>query len=127
MKQALVADDSSTMRTMVSVSFKRLGWECVTANDGNEALELLTTNEFDFIVTDINMPKMDGIELIKQIRKNSLYRNVPIIALTTESGEDKKLQGKEAGADGWMIKPFKPEVLADAIDSLIRKQIQKNN
>ena len=126
MKQALVADDSSTMRSIVSVSFKRLGWECITANDGYEALELLSTNEFDFIVTDINMPKMDGIELIKQIRKNSIYQDIPVIALTTEASDDKKRMGKEAGADGWMVKPFKPEVLAEAIDSLIRKKILKN-
>ena len=127
MKQALVADDSTTMRSMVSVSFKRLGWECITAKDGQEALEFLGSNEFDFIVTDINMPKIDVIELIKQIRKNTVYKNVPIIALTTESNKEAKLRGKEAGADGWMIKPFKPEVLADAIDRLIKKQMQNKS
>lgn len=119
-KHALVVDDSLTMRGMVSMAFKRMDWNATVAKDGEEAFALVSdaSNKFDIIITDINMPGMDGVELIAKIRAIPAYSKTPIIALTTEEGNSTKGRGKEAGANGWMVKPFKPEVLQAAVSKL---------
>lgn len=115
-KTALIIDDSPTMRSMVKVTMEQQeGFECVTAQDGEKALKLAKTHDFDVIITDINMPNMDGITFIREVRKLSNHKYTPILALTTEGGSDTKGKGKDAGASGWIVKPFKPEVLSNAV------------
>lgn len=111
----LVVDDSASIREMVSFTLKSAGYEVVTASDGVEALEFAQGKAVKLVVTDINMPNMDGITLIKELRKLDTYQFVPILTLTTESGDDKKRQGKEAGATGWIVKPFDPDSLLKTI------------
>lgn len=112
----LVVDDSASIREMVSFTLKSAGYEVVTACDGVEALEYAQGgNTVKLVVTDINMPNMDGITLIKELRKISSYQFVPILTLTTESGDDKKRQGKDAGATGWIVKPFDPDSLLKTV------------
>lgn len=111
----LVVDDSASIREMVSFTLKSAGYEVVTASDGVEALEFAQGKAVKLVVTDINMPNMDGITLIKELRKLDSYQFVPILTLTTESGDDKKRQGKEAGATGWIVKPFDPDSLLKTI------------
>ena len=110
-KRILTVDDSASVRQMVSLSLREAGYDVIEAENGKDALEKLQKSQVDLIVTDLNMPVMDGIELIRQVRSNSSHRFVPIIMLTTESQENKKVEGKRAGATGWIIKPFNPEQL----------------
>ena len=114
-KIALVVDDSHTMRNMVTLSLKEAQFEVIAASDGKEALSVIDGKDLDVIITDINMPNMDGIELIKILRANDNYKYTPILVLTTEGGDDKKNEGKKAGATGWIVKPFNPEVLMAAV------------
>lgn len=111
----LVVDDSASIREMVSFTLKSAGYEVITASDGVEALEFAQGNSVKLVVTDINMPNMDGITLIKELRKIDAYQFTPILTLTTESGDDKKRQGKDAGATGWIVKPFDPDSLLKTI------------
>lgn len=111
----LVVDDSASIREMVSFTLKSAGYEVITASDGVEALKFAQSNAVKLVVTDINMPNMDGITLIKELRKIDAYQFVPILTLTTESGDDKKRQGKDAGATGWIVKPFDPDSLLKTI------------
>ena len=116
----LVADDSSTVRKFVSFSLKSHDLDVITAVDGMDALEKLSqTPVVDLIIVDLNMPNMDGIELIKSLRDNSAYKFTPIIMLTTESQNGKKQEGKAAGATGWIVKPFKPEQLIAVIRKVL--------
>lgn len=119
-KKALIVDDSVTIRSMVTLAFKQRGdeWEAEAAKDAEEALDILEKKDFDLIVTDINMPGIDGIELIRIIRQKPNGKKVPIIVLTTEGGDMAKQKGREAGASGWIVKPFKPEVLNAAVGKL---------
>lgn len=117
-KKALVVDDSYTMRNMVSLALKESDFDVVTANDGVEALDAVNDTPFDIVITDINMPNMDGITLIKELRAKSDFRFTPILVLTTEGGEDMKKQGKEAGATGWIVKPFDPKTLMSAVNKV---------
>lgn len=105
-KIALIADDSSTVRKFVGFALKSMGIEVVTASDGMDALEKLTSENFDIIITDLNMPHVDGYELISSIREIKDYENVPIIILSSESGEEDKSKGFSVGANSYMIKPF---------------------
>jgi len=113
--QALIVDDSKTMCEMVSVKLKEMGFETVVAFDGNQAIEKVESQKFDIIITDINMPNMDGIELIRYLREEGGCKFTPILVLTTEGGDAAKQKGKEAGATGWIVKPFKPPVLEAAV------------
>jgi len=114
-EKILVVDDSASIREMVSFTLKSAGYEVITAADGVEALDFARKDVVKLVVTDINMPNMDGITLIKELRKLDTYHFVPILTLTTESGDDKKKQGKEAGATGWIVKPFDPDSLLKTI------------
>lgn len=117
-KRALVVDDSQTMRTMIKSVLQAENFDCITAEDGVAAIEILGSQTVDVVVTDINMPNMDGIELVKNLRaaKNAMY--TPILVISTESGDTIKQQGKQAGASGWIVKPFQPEVLIKAVKKL---------
>lgn len=114
-EKILIVDDSASIREMVSFTLKSAGYEVSTASDGVEALDFAKSNEVKLVVTDINMPNMDGITLIQELRKLDTYQYVPILTLTTESGDDKKREGKEAGATGWIVKPFDPDSLLKTI------------
>ena len=118
----LFVDDSSVIRDMVESSLLQLGYmDIESAEDGVEALELTNQEEYDFIITDINMPNMDGIELIRNLRDKLAYASVPIMVLTTEWSESMKQKGKEAGATSWIVKPFNTELLDKAIIETIQK------
>jgi len=110
-KLIMTADDSASVRQMVCFTLKEGGYEVVEAVDGQDALNKLNVSTVNMMFTDLNMPNMDGIELIKQVRTNSKFKFLPIIMMTTESQEGKKQEGKAAGATGWIVKPFKPEQL----------------
>ncbi len=111
MARILVVDDSASMRQMVAFTLKGAGHEVVEKNDGVEALTSAKTESFDLVITDVNMPNMDGITLTKELRSLSNYRFTPILTLTTESSAEKKMAGKQAGATGWLVKPFNPNQL----------------
>ena len=118
-KCILVVDDSETVRQVLQLTLSKAGFEVVEAEDGVDALNKLTAQPVDMIVTDLNMPNMDGLELIKKVRGTGDYRFTPIVMLTTESSEDKKKAGREAGASGWIVKPFKPEQLLKVVKMVL--------
>jgi two-component system chemotaxis response regulator CheY len=115
----LAVDDSASMRQMVSFTLKSAGHTVEEAVDGIDALKKARLQKFDCVLTDVNMPQMDGIQLIKELRALSDYQFTPLLMLTTESGMDKKQLGKAAGATGWIIKPFNPEQLLKTIEKVI--------
>lgn len=119
-KQILIVDDSESIRELIIFTLETEGYSVVSSIDGVEAVKLLDGRHLDLIITDLHMPNMDGIELIKQIRKTEAYKMTPILLLTTESQTDKKIQAKEAGATGWIIKPFVPDKLKAAIKKVLR-------
>ncbi len=114
-KKAVVVDDSVTMRNMVKLAMEKAGFEVMAYTNGRETLDSLKDTAVDVFITDINMPEVDGIELIKKLRADNQYKFTPILVLTTEGGEDKKREGKAAGATGWIVKPFNPDVLLAAV------------
>ena len=115
----LAVDDSASMRQMVSFTLKGAGYDVVEASDGVEALNIAKTRAVNLVITDVNMPNMDGISLIKELRALPGYRFTPLLMLTTESGADKKQQGKAAGATGWIVKPFNPDQLLKTVSKVI--------
>ena len=115
----LLVDDSASMREMVGFTLKTAGYEVVQATDGVEALACAVNRTFDLVITDINMPNMDGFTLIKELRKLSTYKFTPILTLTTEDSAEKKQRGKEAGATGWIVKPFDPDNLLHTVQRVI--------
>jgi len=119
-KIIMTADDSASIRQMVSFTLKDAGYEVVEAVDGKDALNKLNGSKVNMLITDLNMPNMDGIELIKQVRAKSEFKFIPIIMLTTESQAEKKQRGKAAGATGWIVKPFKSEQLIAVIKKVLR-------
>ncbi len=119
MASILTVDDSTSMRQMVSFTLKGAGYEVVESVDGVAALEIAKTRSFDLVVTDVNMPNMDGITLIKELRTLPDYKFTPILMLTTESAAEKKQEGKAAGATGWIVKPFEPEQLLSTIKKVL--------
>ncbi len=114
-KTILAVDDSKTMRDMVSFTLKGAGYSVLLAEDGVDALNVLGGNSVDLIITDINMPNMNGIELVRQVRGGGSHRATPILILTTESGQEQKQAGRDAGATGWIVKPFVPEKLLQVV------------
>jgi two-component system, chemotaxis family, chemotaxis protein CheY len=112
----MAVDDSKTMRDMVSFALTSAGFSVSVAEDGQKALAALATTKVDLIITDINMPIMDGISLVKNIRADPKLRATPILILTTESDNAKKAEGKAAGATGWLVKPFSPEKLIELVN-----------
>jgi two-component system, chemotaxis family, chemotaxis protein CheY len=120
-KSALVVDDSATMREMVSYTLKQAGFEPLVGKNGQDGLEQLSGAPLDLIITDLNMPVMDGLAFIKAVRARDEYKFTPILMLTTESQADMKAQGKAAGATGWLVKPFNPEMLLQVIAKVVPK------
>jgi two-component system, chemotaxis family, chemotaxis protein CheY len=110
-KTIMIVDDSSTMRQMVNFTLVSAGYQVVEAMDGVDALAKSTAQKVDLFLTDLNMPRMDGIQLTRQLRGVAAYRFTPIVLLTTESHQEKKIEGKSAGATGWIVKPFSVEQL----------------
>lgn len=118
-KKVLAVDDSATIRTSISFVLKQEGYDVVEAVDGVDGLAKAKEQKFNLVITDINMPNMDGIEMIKQLRTTEGYKFTPIIALTTESQGSKMQEGKAAGATGWIVKPFTSEKLLAIVKKII--------
>ncbi|MGS0498220.1 response regulator [Pseudoalteromonas mariniglutinosa] len=118
MKKILAVDDSASMRQMVGFTLKKAGFDVTEAKDGSEALNIAKQQGFDAVISDVNMPVMDGITLIRELRTLPNYKFTPLLMLTTESGMDKKVEGKAAGATGWIVKPFNPEQLLAVLKKL---------
>jgi two-component system chemotaxis response regulator CheY len=107
----MAVDDSASMRQMVRATLQQAGYTVVEAADGVEALDYARENAVDLVITDVNMPRMDGITLVSELRALPGYRLTPLLLLTTESSQERKLEGKRAGATGWIVKPFNPDQL----------------
>jgi two-component system, chemotaxis family, chemotaxis protein CheY len=118
-KRILAVDDSPSMRHMVSVTLRGAGYEVVEAADGEEALEYARGHSVDLVLADVNMPRMNGIALVAHLRTLPDYRLTPLLLLTTESSQQSKQQGKQAGATGWMVKPFHPDQLLATLDRVL--------
>ncbi len=119
MRSILAVDDSASMRQMVSFTLRSSGYEVIEAIDGQDALDKLGSREVDLVLTDQNMPRMDGLTLIRQLRGLERYKRVPILVLTTESGDEMKQAGRAAGATGWMVKPFDPARLLEVVGKVL--------
>jgi two-component system, chemotaxis family, chemotaxis protein CheY len=119
-KSVLVVDDSVSMRQMVSFTMKEAGFEVTEAGNGAEALSRIQGKSISLVITDLNMPVMDGLTFIRQIRSKPEYKFTPILMLTTESQQEKKMEGKAAGATGWIVKPFNPDQLLQTVSKVVR-------
>jgi len=119
MAHILVVDDSTTMRQMVAFTLTSAGHEVVEVPDGNQALATAKTKKFDLVITDVNMPGMNGIDLVQSLRALPDCKFIPILVLTTEAGAELKQKGKNAGATGWIVKPFNPEVLLETLKKVL--------
>ena len=117
-KTVLIVDDSASLRQVVSLSLKGAGYQVIEACDGRDALGKLGGQKVHLIISDVNMPNMNGIEFVKEAKKLAAYKFMPILMLTTESQESKKEEGKAAGAKAWMVKPFSPTQLVAAVGKL---------
>jgi two-component system, chemotaxis family, chemotaxis protein CheY len=116
----LAVDDSAAMRQMVEVTLTGAGYTVLKAADGREAMALAQSGTFDLVITDVNMPNMGGIALVRQLRALPAYRFTPMLVLTTESGSELKNEGREAGATGWIVKPFNPERLLATVAKVLK-------
>lgn len=114
-KKILAVDDSKTMRDMVSFALKGAGYDVLLAEDGVDAINVLGGNPIDLVITDVNMPNMNGIDLVKKLRQEAAYQATPILILTTESDDALKQTGRAAGATGWIVKPFVPDKLLKVV------------
>lgn len=119
-KSALVVDDSTSMRQMISFTLKEAGFNVIQGENGQDALKNVAGKSVDVVVTDLNMPVMDGMTLIRELRGQPEFKFTPILMLTTESQATKKQEGKAAGATGWIVKPFVPEQLMQVINKVVR-------
>lgn len=121
-KTILIVDDAASIRQVVSMALKGAGYDVIDACDGRDALNKLNGlngQKINLIITDVNMPNMDGITLIKEVKQLPRYKFTPIIVLTTESQDDKKREGQAAGAKAWVVKPFQPPQLLAAVSKLV--------
>jgi two-component system chemotaxis response regulator CheY len=118
----LIVDDSRTMRSMVRGALETDRYHVVEAPDGASALAVLETEPADMVITDVNMPEMDGLKLVRTLRERPSYRFTPILVLTTETGVETKQRGREAGATGWLVKPFDPERLRQTVLQVLRRR-----
>lgn len=118
-KTILAVDDSASIRQMVSFTLKSAGYDVVEAVDGLDGLEKAKTRSVNLVLTDQNMPRMDGLTLIKSLRATAQYASTPILMLTTESSDAMKSQGRAAGATGWLVKPFDPQKLIEVVRKVI--------
>lgn len=121
-KRSLIVEDSPTMRKLIKFCLKNISKECVEAADGLEAIEFLSRDFFDLILTDINMPDMNGIEFIANLRRNPRYAKVPIIVISTEGSEGAKQEALAAGANGYIAKPFQPPQLEQTIQQVLKRE-----
>lgn len=117
--RVLTVDDSRTILAMLHHTLSNAGFEVLQAEDGQQGLDVLKSQDVDVVITDINMPVMDGIEFIKHVRASGQYQSLPILILTTETSQDKRDQGKAAGGTGWIVKPFDPEKLISVIHRVV--------
>ena len=119
MARILAVDDSPSMRHLMKLALSSGGHEVDVATDGVQALQVADQHQFDVVITDVNMPNMDGIALVRELRRRANYRFVPLLMLTTEAAVDRKQQGREAGATGWLVKPFDPERLLSIVTKVL--------
>ncbi len=119
MARILAVDDSAAMRQMVGITLTGAGHQVEQAVDGVQALQIADRQEFDLVITDVNMPNMDGITLVRELRARAGYRFVPLLVLTTEATVERKQQGKAAGATGWLVKPFNPDRLLATVSKVL--------
>ncbi len=118
-KTIMVVDDSASLRQVVAIALKGAGYDVVEGSDGKDALTKLDGRKIHLIVSDVNMPNMDGISFVKAVKANPSYKFTPVVMLTTENQEGKMMEGKAAGAKAWIVKPFKPPELLDAVSRLV--------
>ena len=118
-KTIMIVDDSSSLRTVVNSALNRAGYDVIEAVDGEDGLAKLDGRKINLIVCDVNMPRLNGIEFVARVKQHPRYKFTPVIMLTTEGQEAKKEQGRAAGAKAWIVKPFNPPVLLDAISKLV--------
>lgn len=116
---ALVVDDSTSMRQMVAFTLESAGYEIIEGKDGQDALGKVAGKSINLVITDLNMPVMDGITLIRELRSQPSFKFTPILMLTTESQDSKKQEGKAAGATGWLVKPFNPDQLLGVVAKVV--------
>jgi two-component system chemotaxis response regulator CheY len=119
MARILAVDDSASMRGMVAFTLRGAGHEVTEAENGQLALDVARDSTFDLVLADVNMPVMDGIAMVRELRAMNGYKGVPILMLTTESHTEKKMEGKAAGATGWLVKPFDPEQLLATVKRVL--------
>lgn len=117
-KTIMIVDDSASMRRVVGIALKGAGYDVLEGCDGKDALGKLTGQKVHLIISDVNMPVMDGITFLKTVKQNPTYKFTPVIMLTTESEDSKKREGQAAGARAWVVKPFQPEQLVNAVQRL---------
>ncbi|CAN0622787.1 two-component system, chemotaxis family, chemotaxis protein CheY [Burkholderia multivorans] len=118
-KTIMIVDDSAAVRQVVNISLRGAGYDVIEACDGKDAIQKLSGQKIHLIISDVNMPNMDGISLVKAIKEIPAYKFTPIVMLTTESQDDKKKQGQAAGAKAWMVKPFNPPQLLTVVQKLV--------
>lgn len=118
-KTIMIVDDSASLRQVVAIALKGAGYDVLEGSDGKDALSKLIGQKVHLIISDVNMPNMDGIAFVSAVKQRPAYKFTPVIMLTTESQEAKKREGQAAGAKAWVLKPFKPDVLLNAVQKLI--------
>ncbi|WP_233233830.1 response regulator [Bordetella sp. LUAb4] len=118
-KTILIVDDSASVRQVVGIALRGAGYDVIEGRDGQDALTKLTGQKVHLIISDVNMPNMDGITFLKSVKQLPAYRFTPVIMLTTESQEEKKREGQQAGAKAWVVKPFQPAQLLGAVEKLV--------
>ena len=118
-KTIMIVDDSASLRQVVGIALKGAGYDVLEGCDGKDALAKLTGQKVHLIISDVNMPNMDGITFVKNVKQLPAYKFTPVIMLTTESQESKKQEGQAAGAKAWVVKPFKPEQMLGAVEKLV--------
>jgi len=123
-KTFLIVDDSASMRQLVAFTIKDAGYDVLLAENGKDALEKMSKTKIDMVITDLNMPEMDGITFIRELRGKVDFKFIPIVMLTTESQEAKKQEGRAAGASGWIVKPFSPSQLMDVVKKFVKERGQ---
>jgi two-component system chemotaxis response regulator CheY len=123
-KTFLIVDDSASMRQLIALTIKDAGYDVLLAENGRDALEKMQKTNVDMVITDLNMPEMDGITFIRELRTKTNYKFVPIVMLTTEAQEAKKQEGRAAGASGWIVKPFSPTQLMGVVKKFMNERGQ---
>ncbi|MCP4128568.1 MAG: response regulator [Gammaproteobacteria bacterium] len=118
-KTILIVDDSASIRQVVAIALRGAGYQVIDACDGKDALSKMSGEKIHLIISDVNMPNMDGITFLKEVKKHPNYKFTPVIMLTTEAGKDKMAEGRASGAKAWVVKPFQPPQMLDAVSKLI--------